>query len=410
MFIVEYGDENVFPNMRKGGNQASKSLVTVPYKKWKHAIEDFEPHQSKQYHHEAVFKGSNFLKTMQNQHLDIRNVIDSGRRKQVDNTTAQPLADTIIASLKNLDLDCNNMVGQGYDGAAVIKGAFNGVQAIIRKSFPRALFVHCSSHYLNLALSTLTVCREVLQSLLCDLITAVDHIENVISHFQDIRSNIEKEFSNSFTEAKNLLTNVNEEIKLPRLTSVQKYRANPNTSNPEKYYRITVAIPLLEDLTSQLKIRFTDHKKVIAAMYTLIATVCSEKETPFPREDLVMYEDLVELDEAQDEFQLWKLFWQRKSPDRPSCAIEAVGECNRQLYPNIYMLLNSLSTLPVTTCTPERSFSTLRRLKTYLRNSCGQERLTGLALIAIHRDVIIPTDDVITEFAHKKSRRLDFVL
>ncbi|KAK4876497.1 hypothetical protein RN001_009003 [Aquatica leii] len=69
-----------------------------------------------------------------------------------DNTTAQPLADTIIASLKNLDIDCNNMVGQGYDGAAVMKCAFNGVQAIIRKSFPRALFVHCSSHSLNLAL------------------------------------------------------------------------------------------------------------------------------------------------------------------------------------------------------------------------------------------------------------------
>ena len=258
--------------------------------------------------------------------------------------------------------------------------------------------------------ATLTVCK-VLQSPLCDLITAVDHIENVISHFQDIRSNIKKEFSNSFIEAKNLLADVNEEIKLPRLTSVQKHRANPNTNNPEQYYRITVAIPLLEDLTSQLKIRFTDHKKVIAAMFTLIPTVCSEKETPFPREDLVMYEDLVELDEAQGEFQLWKLLWQGKSPsDRPSCAIEAVGECNRQLYPNIYMLLNILSTLPVTTCTPERSFSTLRRLKTYLRNSCGQERLTGLALMAIHRDVIIPTDDVITEFDNKKSRRLDFVL
>ncbi|KAG5876320.1 Zinc finger MYM-type protein 1 [Gonioctena quinquepunctata] len=130
--------------------------------------------------------------------------------EKVDNTTAQPLADTIIASLKNLDIDCNNMVGQGYDGAAVMK----------------------------------------------------------------------------------------------------------------------------EDSTSQLKKRFTDHKKVIAAMNTLIPTVCSEKETPFPREDLVTYEDLVELDEAQGEFQLWKLLWQGKSPsDRPPCAIEAVGECNGNCIP-----------------------------------------------------------------------------
>ena len=33
-----------------------------------------------------------------------------------------------------------------------------------------------------------------------------------------------------------------------------------------------------------------------------------------------------------------------------------------------------------TTCTSERSFSTLRRLKTYLRNTTNEERLNGLAV------------------------------
>ncbi|RZF44144.1 hypothetical protein LSTR_LSTR017028, partial [Laodelphax striatellus] len=57
-----------------------------------------------------------------------------------------------------------------------------------------------------------------------------------------------------------------------------------------------------------------------------------------------------------------------------------------------------------TTCTAERSFSTLRRLKSYLRNSCGQDRLTGLALMSVHREVILDTDEVINEFALRKSR------
>lgn len=60
------------------------------------------------------------------------------------------------------------------------------------------------------------------------------------------------------------------------------------------------------------------------------------------------------------------------------------------------------SSLPVTTCTAERSFSNLRRLKSYLRNSCGQDRLTGLALIFVHREINIDMDEVINEIALRK--------
>lgn len=49
----------------------------------------------------------------------------------------------------NLELLC----GQGYDGAAAMSGHLNGVQAKIREEYPRALYVHCSPHSLNLALS-----------------------------------------------------------------------------------------------------------------------------------------------------------------------------------------------------------------------------------------------------------------
>ena len=39
---------------------------------------------------------------------------------------------------------------------------------------------------------------------------------------------------------------------------------------------------------------------------------------------------------------------------------------------------------PVTTASIERSFSTLKRLKTYLRSKTGEEMLTALALMAGH--------------------------
>jgi len=43
------------------------------------------------------------------------------------------------------------------------------------------------------------------------------------------------------------------------------------------------------------------------------------------------------------------------------------------------MLLTILGSLPVSTATSERSFSTMRRLKAYLRSSIGNERMTGRA-------------------------------
>ena len=41
-------------------------------------------------------------------------------------------------------------------------------------------------------------------------------------------------------------------------------------------------------------------------------------------------------------------------------------------------IAHHLGTLPVSTATSERSFSTMRRLKTYLRSSIGNERMTAL--------------------------------
>ena len=47
-----------------------------------------------------------------------------------------------------------------------------------------------------------------------------------------------------------------------------------------------------------------------------------------------------------------------------------------------------LAVIPATSCSAERSFSSLRRLKTYLRNSMGQERLSSLALLHIEREYV----------------------
>jgi hypothetical protein len=65
-------------------------------------------------------------------------------------------------------------------------------------------------------------------------------------------------------------------------------------------------------------------------------------------------------------------------------------------------LLKILWTIPVNSCQCERSFSCLKRLKTYLRNSMGQERLSGIALLNIERNFEINLDQIVTDFIVKK--------
>jgi hypothetical protein len=58
-----------------------------------------------------------------------------------------------------------------------------------------------------------------------------------------------------------------------------------------------------------------------------------------------------------------------------------------ELLPELSKLLYIALTIPTTTCTAERSFSALRRLKSYLRSNMTQERLNHISVINIHRDV-----------------------
>ena len=71
-------------------------------------------------------------------------------------------------------------------------------------------------------------------------------------------------------------------------------------------------------------------------------------------------------------------------------------------------LLNILITTPMTTAEAERCFSTLKIIKTFLRNSMGQERLNALAMLSMERELVLNMRDfnekVIDRFAALKER------
>ena len=49
-------------------------------------------------------------------------------------------------------------------------------------------------------------------------------------------------------------------------------------------------------------------------------------------------------------------------------------------------LLKIILIVPVSSCTVERSFSALRRLKTFLRSTMTQNRLNDIALLHVYRN------------------------
>jgi hypothetical protein len=58
--------------------------------------------------------------------------------------------------------------------------------------------------------------------------------------------------------------------------------------------------------------------------------------------------------------------------------------------------------------TAERSFSVLRRLKTYVRLTMNNDRLSSLALMHIYRDFSVDLDKVMEKCVSAKTRRTDF--
>lgn len=55
------------------------------------------------------------------------------------------------------------------------------------------------------------------------------------------------------------------------------------------------------------------------------------------------------------------------------------------MLPEITKLLKMVLTIPTSSCTSERSFSALHRLKSYLRSTMRQDRLNHLAVLHIHK-------------------------
>ena len=89
-------------------------------------------------------------------------------------------------------------------------------------------------------------------------------------------------------------------------------------------------------------------------------------------------------------------------------AITSQGKMCETMMSEVLRLAALIMSVPMSGATAERSFSVLCRVKSSLRSSMAQERLSNLVVLAVHRELAktITPDNILVEFVrnHPKNR------
>lgn len=83
-------------------------------------------------------------------------------------------------------------------------------------------------------------------------------------------------------------------------------------------------------------------------------------------------------------------------------------QVKKDSFQNLYKLLQIAITIPVSSATCERSFSTMRRIKNWLRSSMLQQRFTNLSLLNIEKDLLnqLNTETILNKYCMKPRKSM----
>lgn len=122
-------------------------------------------------------------------------------------------------------------------------------------------------------------------------------------------------------------------------------------------------------------------------------------------------QEFYSIENFKEESISWYEMWHNKTRDTSELTYSELLLQAKTFFPAVAKAIEVALALPVTTCTVERSFSTMRRVKTWLRSTMTNDRLDGLCMMSVHRERVMKHKDdfitrVITQFAQKNPRRL----
>jgi hypothetical protein len=93
--------------------------------------------------------------------------------------------------------------------------------------------------------------------------------------------------------------------------------------------------------------------------------------------------------------------------DECANVLRQMAQDMRAMFTHVEGLVRLLLVNPASSATSERSFSSLRRLKTYLRSTCSQQRLNHLAICHAHKDRLdeVNLNKLLAEFVAARDSR-----
>lgn len=270
----------------------------------------------------------------------------------------------------------------------------------------------------QILLKILYYLREItvkLQMQAVDVLCAYDQISFVVTSLQKMREDSETEFEKIYDNTMKMgkmLHGGQFEIEKPRTTGRQNHRSNPGVDSAKDYYRITLFDEFVSHVVAQLQERFIDnpaHSTTNGLMHLIPQKCVASGGVPKELAEAVEYysNDLPYPRVFSIEYEVWTRKWQCVDDPKklPSRLFEVYSDCSPIQFPNIKSLLQIALTVPVTSCECERSFSQLKILKTPSRSTMSEKRLSGLALMKIHRELCmeLSNPDRVTELVQKFS-------
>lgn len=248
---------------------------------------------------------------------------------------------------------------------------------------------------------------NIIQGISVNIFDVRKHIQDLTDIFKNHRLTHSEIFREIFLDVKTTCDSLGLDIKMPRICNKQIHRSNIEAETPEIYFRRNIFCPYLDSLIESIEDRFSQKNSNAYMLFKLhpkyISTLTSD--------NLVEIETLYGLKNIKEEGLLWKDYIIKKNIDK-NISFEGLLElCT--FFPLVKKCLLIALAFPATTASVERSFSTLRRIKTWLRSTISEDRLDGLAMMSVYRerissDIADFCSKVIDKFGRSK-RNLQFL-
>lgn len=283
--------------------------------------------------------------------------------------------------------------------------------------FKFVLFLHLFCDILG----KIHIVSNQLQSSSADLSAAADLVKNLISSFKENREETGTFISTLFFKAEEQCRNCNIEPvlakqrvrKMPRrfdCSAVDESVGHRSEVDTQTAFRQHIYYPVIDCIISELARRFSDHS--LTVMIGIQAL--TPKHKSFLNYDCIesfahLYKSDIE-DLGHEIPQVGRLL-QRSGTCTTNMSTTVDLACFLEPYKlafhELYRLLNIAIVLPVTSAACERSFSTLKLIKTYLRSTMSDVRLSSLAMLSIEsvRAESINMDAFVDEFDSRHNNR-----